>query len=138
MSTVTVSFYDKTTGMFSGVRYHGLEDHIEVNTPNGHAAAIGAHDHLSKRVDLATGELVDYQPPAPSADHEWNADTKRWQLTAAAAEKESKRAFALNRIDHLENSQARALRELALGSTEAAARLKAIDDEIASLRSHLR
>lgn len=141
MSHEERSIYSTETGLFTGVIIAVHDDLLEANTPSGHKTLTGRYDRLSRRVDLTTGEVIEYQPPAPSSDHEWNASTQRWQLSAAAAEKESNRALALNRIDHLENSQARALRELAVGTpaeqVEARARLKAIHDEIVSLRSQV-
>lgn len=42
----------------------------------------GTYDHLSQRVDLETGDVVDWQPPRPVGDeytdHEWDTGTKRW------------------------------------------------------------
>lgn len=42
----------------------------------------GQFDHLSQRVDLSTGKVVDWQPPKPDdtplVRHEWDKDTKRW------------------------------------------------------------
>lgn len=84
------SFYDPESGLFSGRTYGGSEQLLELNTPKGLAAIEGSHDHLSKRVNLLTGEVVDYQPPAPPDNEfetfEWNAEVKRWisQPTTAA------------------------------------------------------
>lgn len=50
--------------------------------PEGIGAIEGAYDHLSQRVDIETGEVVDWQPDKPEGDeytdHEWDAGTKRW------------------------------------------------------------
>jgi hypothetical protein len=137
-----VSFYHKDTGMLHGSQLVVSDDSlVKANTPTDHLPIDGHHDPLSKRVNIATGELMDYQPPTPSSEHEWNPTTKRWQLSAAAAERESKRSLAFNRIEHLENSQARALRELAVGTPaeklEAEKRLQAAYAEIATLRLQL-
>jgi hypothetical protein len=130
-------FYDAATGVFIGRSFTVTENHyaaaaIKANTPAGHAAFEGDVDPLAQRVDLATGNLVDYQPPQPSADHEWDASTKRWQLTAAAAARKRTRAAALQQIHALEQSQHAAVRDALLG--RGTDRLKAIDDQIAELR----
>ena len=131
----TVSFHHKETGIFSSAVLTSTDDSaIAINTPRDHVAIEGAYDPLSKRVDVATGEVVDYQPPLPSADHEWNATTKRWQLTAAVTAKREARRSALASIAALEASGVRAVRELALGQAGALDRLKALDIEIAALR----
>jgi hypothetical protein len=106
-----------------------------INFPDGHGVIEGIYDHLRKRVDIATGELVDYQPPQPSTDHEWNAETKRWQLNAAAQGKIDAHADALGRIAALEAQGIRSMRELALGQPGAQDRLAAIDAQIAGLRT---
>jgi hypothetical protein len=134
----TWSFYD-ATGLFVGRTFTGPSENLEMNTPQGHAAMEGVHDHLSRRVDLETGETVDWQPPQPSADHVWNADTKRWQLHQAVQDKLVRRQAAVGRIAALEALQARPLRELARdpSSAEARKRLAAIEAEIAALRIDL-
>ncbi|WP_428421978.1 tail fiber assembly protein [Methylibium sp.] len=60
-----------------------------MNIPSGLAAREGVYDHLSQRVDLITGAVVDWQPPAP-ADTEfetwaWDAKTRRWLSTPTEA-----------------------------------------------------
>jgi hypothetical protein len=167
MSAKTFSFYDTVTGMLIDRRFRGIEEHVAANTPAGHAAIEGTHDHLSQRIDVdrfnadqeaalaehdadvARGRkpaapfafspqphhVVDYQPPQPSIEHEWNADTKRWQLTAAVQQRESDRRSALARIAELEGKQARAVREAVLSGDQS--RLRAIEGEIAGLRPTL-
>lgn len=137
MSHEERSVYSTETGLFTGVIIAVHDDLLDANTPSGHAALIGRYDNLSQRVDIASGEVIDYQPPAPSADHEWNADTKRWQLAAAAQSKIDNHNAAMTGIARLEAAQHRAVRELALGRPAAAERLMAIDAEIVSLRSQL-
>jgi hypothetical protein len=135
----TWSVFDKVTGEFIGQTFSTDQQDYQAPTdfPDGHGVIEGLHDHLSKRVDVATGEVVDYQPPQPSADFEWNAEMKRWQLTAAAAAKIDGNASARARIAVLENAQHRAVREAMLDPLGGIARLKAINDEIASLRPQL-
>ncbi len=139
-----VSFYDTATGLLTG-RTYGTDigddaahlASVKLHTPEGSAFVDGAHDSLSKRVDLATGDVVEWQPPQPSPDYEWNADTKRWQLTAAMAARVAAHAAALASIEQLERSQARAIREHLLGDPAALARIKSIDDQIATARRAL-
>ncbi len=130
-----VSFYHKETGLFNGTKLTVSDDSmIGINTPADHIAIEDFYDHLSQRVDIASGQVIDYQPPAPSADHEWNVTTKRWQLKPEIVAKQAARAQALRSIASLEASQARTLREFALGVDGAKDRLHAIDQQIAGLR----
>lgn len=132
-------FYHKETGVFGAKVFTTTsEDALTLNMPADHASREGVADHLSQRVDVATGALIDYQPPAPSPDHEWQAETKRWELAAAVQTKRDDTRAARQRIAYLESAvQPRAMREHALAFDGAADRLRAIDDEIAALRRHL-
>jgi hypothetical protein len=132
------SFFHRESGVIHE-KIFSTDDQTQVagNTPIDHVAFAGHHDHLSKRVDVATGQVIEHVPHQPSPDHEWNSETKRWQLNAAASGRASRKAAALARIAQLESAQHRAVRECILrlsGSTE---RLAAIDDEIFSLRSQI-
>jgi hypothetical protein len=134
------SFFQKETGVVASKLYKisdhaGFESDLRLNTPIDHMAIEGQYDHLSKRVDIATGQVIDYQPPAPSADHEWNADTKRWQLSAAAQANAQTRTAATARIAELVASQHRHVRGLALDKPGAREALQAIDGEIAALEA---
>ncbi|HZR02408.1 MAG TPA: hypothetical protein VFA81_04445 [Burkholderiales bacterium] len=131
----TWSLYRLDNGQFAGRAFSATDaSAIDRNIPEGHGAIEGEHDHLSRRVDTDTKQVVDWQPPQPTGDHEWNDKTRRWQLSAAAAEKQRKRLVALARIQELEAAQARRVRELLADSDP---RLKAIDQEIAALRADL-
>jgi hypothetical protein len=131
------SFYDAATGRFDGQQVLASSDAIKAMVPDGFIAIDGHYDPLTQRVDIATGEVVDYQPPAPSADYEWNKDAKRWQLTPAIAAKQAARTSALTLIGQLEAKGIRAMRELALSVPGAQDRLRSIDDQIAALRGDL-
>lgn len=132
------SFWHTDTGLFNGQTFATTNnDAVALNTPADHIAIEGAHDHLSQRVDITTGQVIDYQPPAPSPDYEWNIDTKRWQLSAAAQSKIDNHNSALAQILELEAKGARAMRELALGATGVQQRLADIDTQITALRSNL-
>lgn len=130
----TWSFCDERTGLFVGRSYSGPAAALEANTPTGCLAVEGQHDPLSQRVDVETGEVVDYQPPQPDDDHEWDDEARRWVLTAAASERIAQVAAARAKIAELERKQARRVRELL---AESDPQLKAIDDEIAQHRAVL-
>jgi hypothetical protein len=136
----TWSFHHRETGLFNGCTY-SADSSVSIpsaaNTPPDHVPLEGVFDHLSQRVDLATGQVVDYQPPAPSPDHEWNATTKRWQLSQAAQARAAARQAAERRIAALEAGQHRTLREAALGLPGAHDRLAAVEAEITGLREAL-
>jgi len=135
----TVMFYHRETGLFSPIRLMISDSAmLDANTPPDHIAIDGhEHDENSQRVDVSTGKVVDYQPPAPSDAHEWNGVTRRWQLNAATTAKQAAQILAREQIAIIEASGVRAARELALGQPGALDRLKAIDAAIAALRTDL-
>jgi hypothetical protein len=133
-----VRFFHKDTGIFLAREFFTSNDAaVASNTPADHVTFERKIDHLSQCMDVATGKLVDYQPPSPSADHEWNTTTKRWQINAAVTAKAEAHRSALASIAALEASGVRAVRELALGQAGALDRLKALDIEIAAQRLKL-
>jgi hypothetical protein len=135
-----VSFYHRETGMFNG-RHLMVSDPalIPLNTPPDHIAIDGDHyDHLTQRVDVATGKIIDHIPPPPSPDYEWNSISRRWVIKAEITARTHARNAALGRITELELKALRALREHALGRDGAQERLSAIDAEITQLRELLR
>lgn len=84
------TFYDLSTGLFTnGQSYSGPDAPDSSNTPKGMGAVLGLFDHLSQKFDLTTGEVVDYQPPAPADDEmqtwAWSTDTKRWVSSPTVA-----------------------------------------------------
>ncbi len=143
VSTLThFSVYDKASGLFVGRQFSvQVGGQHTLNVREGEAAIEGQHDHLSRRVDLAQDPpvVIDHQPPQPSADHEWHAETRRWRLSSEAQARADARITARARIAHLETAQLRPLRELALdfGNKEARLRLQEIEAEIAALRASL-
>lgn len=131
------SFYDPTTGRFlgSGGSFKD-ESMMQANTPDGMAAIEGRYDHEAQRIDMATGSIVDYQPPQPSADHEWDEEAKRWALSRTAQD----RSRLLGDLDALDKKQGRALREAILAvlpDGPERVRLAALDAEAAELRTQL-
>jgi hypothetical protein len=113
MTTTTLSFYDPATGLFTGRRRRGHRLSTE-----GLSVVEGAYDHLSQRVDLESGAVVDYQPPQPSPDHEWRENVvngrPRWVKKAEVVERERRAVAAQQEIDVLERSKIRALTDHAL------------------------
>jgi hypothetical protein len=78
----TWSFYNASTGALAQGTLTCSTAQVAANTPEGWTAIEGRFDHLGQRVNLATGQVVDYQPPAPANDAlrtwAWDADTRRW------------------------------------------------------------
>ncbi len=134
----TFCLYEASTGLFTGKRLQCDEDALlEVRLPPGTLTIEGSYDQMSQRVDLTTGCVVAYYPLAPTADHEWNAASKRWQVKQLRAQTDGKRAEIFARIHALETSQGRAIREATLGDATALKRLQEIDAEIRALRAEL-
>jgi len=144
------SIYRLSDGMFTGQQFgSSIPGHHVLNVPSGCGVMEGRHDHLCKRVEvtgdawgdgidgLSQRRVVDWRPPQPSSDHEWNQISQRWQLTSDASERAERRARALMRIAEVESRQPRAMREHALGYDGAAQRLRDLDAEIVSLRLEL-
>jgi hypothetical protein len=133
----TYSLYEAATGIFTGKRLHcDDEGLLAVRLPAGTLALEGAYDHRNQRLDLATGRVVAYRPPAPSGDHEWDEAGKRWQVKASVRG-EGRSTVIYARIAALEATQGRAVREATLGDASAMKRLKDIDAEITDLRREL-
>lgn len=79
--TGTFLFYRLVDGTFTGRSYVGPVDRVEAKTPAG-CGAIQAElvtDWQSQKIDTGTGNIVDWQPPAPEA-----SDTKSWTWDATA------------------------------------------------------
>lgn len=112
----TWSFYDPSTGRFVKRTWSGPLTDLDANTPSGCAVIDGKYDDLSQRVDLKTGEVVDYQPPQPSSEHEWQENVAngrpRWVLNAEAIDAKIKDAAARDALKALDEKRVRALSEL--------------------------
>lgn len=146
-----VAFYHKDTGRISDASFYTSDESlIEKNTPVDHLPIEqpvgGKLDHLSQRVAVETlaedetataVHVVDHQPPQPSADHEWNDVTKRWQLHAVAAQRLADARDTHAAIARLEASQHRPVREALLGVAGARERVAAIHAQIELLESKL-
>src|SRR5690606_34596661 len=123
MKTATWFFYSLADGRFDGRSVSCPESVLDLNIPEGYGAREDVTDWLSQRVDLETGQIVDYVPPQPSDDHEWIHDdaegnrVRRWLLKPEVAERRARKAAALKRIMELEAKLPRAMTERALGIT---------------------
>jgi len=138
-------FYHKETGMVHPKVIHSDMADAEIalkfaqrNAPEYHLPIAGKIiDQLSQKVDVVTCAIVDYQPPAPSADHEWNEAVKRWNLNPMVAARDLARTSAAAQIRDLESKAIRALIEQALGHEGAKERLEALHKQITELRPTL-
>lgn len=133
----TWSIYELSTGVFIGKQVTAYTDEqIAMNTPPGCAAIEGRFDAGSQRVDLSTGEVVDYRPASPDAEHEWNEAARRWTLRPEIALVRRARANTIAQIESLEARQLRPLRELSIDPSNMAARdmIDQIDRQIRALR----
>lgn len=133
-------FYDLKTGALA--QFHFLTSEpgdVEANIPDGHGVINGHYDHQCQRVELLGGTpaVVDYQPPQPSPDHEWNSKTKRWNLNAAAQGRIDRHNYATNRIQQLELKSLRAMREIQLSVDGGKQHLEALHAEIEKCRQDL-
>lgn len=85
----TYSFYTVSNGLITGIEYAGPDEYLAQNTPENCAAIEGSHDWQCRRVDLQTGQVVPYQPPAPAADQyttwAWDAAIERWVSSPTTA-----------------------------------------------------
>lgn len=86
----TWHFYRLSDGIFTGRALTAPSlAALQANTPEGCGALLGVSDWQSQRVDLATGLLVDWQPPAPADDElrtwRWDDSARRWVPVPTAA-----------------------------------------------------
>lgn len=153
MNPESWSFYDVATGLFAPGCVTCSSDHVSANTPAGYAAMQGRFDALSQRVDLATGQVVDYQPPAPAATEDvtwvWNADRRRWVARSTLTMNKKARKAPIKEarvalIEQQHDPMRRLLIALATGGTAAAAlsnlqslrdQIKALDDVIDAINA---
>jgi hypothetical protein len=135
------SFYDAKTGLLRAKRVT-IPHYVDVSTktPEGCKPIEGFFDHLSQRIDIRTGDVVDYVPPQPDADYEWSMHHRRWLKNEDVRTREFYRQEVQARVEALELRSLRAQRELRANpqDEEALARLAAIDTEIEGLVPALR
>ncbi len=137
-----VTFYDVETGLLHPVSVMASDDDaIELNVPPGHKAIDHPNgamlDRLSKRVDVKTGKVIDYQPPQTSADHEWNASSKRWELKREVIAAQQTARMKSIQIRALRDSQHDYVRRIVLNAQDHTARaaLQDIDAQINALEA---
>lgn len=135
-----VTFFHKETGILNGKHLLVSDDcAVALNIPADHEAIDHPPehmlDHLSQRVEVETGAVIDYEPPRPSEEHEWNAQVKRWQLRAEVVRERAVRTDNRLRVTQLRTDQHRfALRVLTDPEDDDARHaLKRIRDEIGTL-----
>lgn len=96
----TWSFYRTDDGMLVGGRYSGPEEWLAANTPPGCEPILGDADPLSQRVDLATLQLVDWQPSRPLdtalATWGWDEVSRRWVATPTLAARQADAQAAID------------------------------------------
>ena len=144
----TWSFYDAATGAIAPARVTcPAGPNLAGNTPAGHVAIEGRFDHLSQRVNLQTGQVEDYQPPAPADDElrtwAWDEGSRRW-VAVPTLEADKRRALAdvQGYIAAVEAEQGRSVREVLLALSagqavpaESATALADIETAIAPARA---
>lgn len=109
--------YSLANGLFTGQAFTGDVNSLQANVPDGCGAADGVNDWQAQRVDLATGAVVDWQPPAPADDllrtWVWHAGAKRWIDSPTLAGLKAQRLAVIQvAIEAQEAAQARPVREL--------------------------
>lgn len=134
------SFYYLETGMFLGKTWYGPMQLLYLNTPLSCGAMEGCFDYLSQRVDVESGEVVNYQPSPPSENHEWDEAIKRWQLNAEAQKEYLDDRVARGELIQLDMQLIRYLAEDQAGilDQEGERRVSAIIARKAALRAKLK
>lgn len=134
------SVYNKETGLFTGLvlsTSNPDDAWRSINVQEGFDIIEGEYKYLQYKV--VDGRVVEYVPPAPSADYEWNPLAKEWELRPELQRRADRRNAAIRLIATLEAQQQRAMRELLLdgNNKDARVRLTAIEERIADARQDL-
>lgn len=108
----TWSFADPATGEFTGGRFAGPDDLLEVNTPAGLLAVLGEHDPLAARVEVSTGEVVPFVSPH-----------------AGRLAREAEEDAVQQRLAEIDLRALRSLRELAINPNDHQARERLLEHE---------
>lgn len=150
------SFYDATSGLFTGLSVAGVSDAwIAVNTPPNTKAYAGRPDPTFEKVDIAATFMlqsltpnvpvqpiiINFQPPAPAADAlttwAWDAAAKRWQaVPTQRAIDIASNTNVTAQLSALDVKSIRALIALTLNPASVTDKgsLQAVSDQIAALR----
>lgn len=107
MTTITI--FDEQSGAFGRVLRLPASAKPETQLRPGESYKVGVYDKHSQRVEMATGAVVDYIPPPPDADHEWDLIAKRYRKRVDVLRAEAADTQARERIAELEQSKLRAL-----------------------------
>jgi len=131
-------YYHKETGLLSErtlvVNSPTAERDAAANAPPDHAPLEGDFHHQRHRVDIATGAVIDYQPPAPSEHHEWHESSRQCLLKPEAAEMRAAHFRAMGELQQLDAKALRAMTDHIMGDKAAAARLSQIETQKNELR----
>jgi hypothetical protein len=142
------TIYDKSTGRIRG-HLRGDEEHAKLAETPTRGLIPGTFDPVVQRVNLATGEVVNFIPDKPPTtehfDHTWDAQARRWMSVPTRAGRIAQNDELLRvRMAQAEAGQARALRDIALavalGNPPPQAAVQAllrIERDVADLRSQL-
>lgn len=112
--------YDKATGLFSGRQYRGKTPEAslalaEANLQPGEAVIVAQIGSLaSRRVDVATGEIIPHKPSPPGPDFIWDEKIEQWLPDPAVMRAQRAAQEAQSAIDEREAGSLRAMRELLL------------------------
>lgn len=134
-------FFSAATGLPTGRSYSDTETLAE-NTPPGTLAVQVDAINETKRLDLDTHELVDWQPPAPAADPftdwSWSAEQRRWVSTPSFAARQAIRVVEVDRLmADAEKSQQRPLGDILAAITSGATPAPADAAKLAELRAYV-
>lgn len=147
-------FYDATNGTLTGRSFTGPAELVAINTPPGCAPLELADDVTvpsahNRRVDLRSGRLVAWQPPAPPDDAlrtwAWDAQAERWlSVPTLQARKAQASAAVLTELRAEDAAAIRPLSELVTAMAqqaelpaEAVTRLAQVQQRKAALRAAL-
>lgn len=146
MNMITVSEYDPSTGLFTGVTYSGREDMIALQYKPGMNYAEGKWEKDLYSID-PQGNLVhptaeaeaNYATDVPWGGKNWDRGLGQWVAPAVPQEVDLARRKQRwkDQIEKLEAKQGRAVREAVLGKPGAMARLQALEEDIVDLRARI-
>lgn len=100
------SFYSLETGEFTGRRFSSPFEH-ELKIPEGQGAVEGYHDPASSRVDLETGQVVEWENAKFIAARDAHARVVAAIAERTALEREQIRSIS-ELLEEPENAEARA------------------------------
>lgn len=72
------TLYDIKTGLITGTIMATNSERLMHDLSPEIGCVMGEFDGRNKKVNLQTGEIEDYIPPAPSPNHVWDTETLSW------------------------------------------------------------